>query len=86
MYRWHDALDPSVDRANGRTGKWEDDEDIKLRNAVRIHGGKNWVAIAALVPGRTRIQCVGRWRKYLDPDRSTVREEEHDTVDMASAL
>jgi hypothetical protein len=84
-YRWSNTLVSKSDRANGRAGKWEDDEDIKLRNAVRIHGGKNWVAIAALVPGRTECQCGGRWRKHLDPDRSTVREEEHDTVNKASA-
>jgi hypothetical protein len=33
--RWHDALDPSIDRANGRTGARTEDEDIKLKGAVR---------------------------------------------------
>jgi hypothetical protein len=50
------------------TGKWGEDEDIKLEAAVRMHeGGKNWVAIAALVPGRTQIQCSARC-KALDPN------------------
>jgi hypothetical protein len=55
--RWKKALDPSIDRASGRTGKWRADEDITLMNAVQTHGGKNWAAIAALVPGRVEKQC-----------------------------
>jgi ABC-type uncharacterized transport system permease subunit len=27
---------------------------------VQLHGGKGWVAIAAMVPGRIR-QCHSRW-------------------------
>jgi hypothetical protein len=65
--RWRSALDPSIDRTTGRTGTWKDDEDIKLKDAVRRHGDKNWVAIAALVPNRTRKQCNKRWRTALDP-------------------
>jgi hypothetical protein len=65
--RWHDALHPSIDRANGRTGKWTEDEDLKLKAAVQMHGGKDWVAIAALVPGRTKKQCNRRWHSELDP-------------------
>jgi hypothetical protein len=51
--RWKAALDPSIDLAAGRTCKWSEDEVIKLKDAVQTHGGKNWGAIAALVPGRT---------------------------------
>jgi hypothetical protein len=61
-----DALDPSIDRANERTGKWSEDEDIKLKEAVETHGGKNWDAITALVPGRTMIQCSRRWHNVLN--------------------
>jgi hypothetical protein len=59
--RWHNVLDPSIDRANRRTGKWAEDEDIKLQDSVQSHGGSDWAAIAALVPGRTRSQCYNRW-------------------------
>jgi hypothetical protein len=38
---------------------------IKLKAAVQIHGGKNWDAVAALVPGRTRKQCQNRLRITL---------------------
>jgi hypothetical protein len=58
-------LDPSIDRANGRTGKWAEAEDSKLKDAVQTHGGKDWAAIAALVPGRTQKQCHQKWHKCL---------------------
>jgi hypothetical protein len=65
--RWKDALNPSIYRAIGRTGKWAEDEDIKLKDAVQTHGGQNWGAIAMLVPDRTKSQCQGRWKRVLDP-------------------
>jgi hypothetical protein len=72
--RWTQALDP----ANGLKGrKWTGEEDAKLTEAVKKHG-KNWVAVATLVPGRTDSQCRARWVKCLDPDRaSNTAEEEH---------
>jgi hypothetical protein len=63
--RWHNVLDPSIDRSNERTGKWTEDEDNKLKDEVRLHGGKNWAAIAALVLGRTKVQCANRWNECL---------------------
>jgi hypothetical protein len=60
--RWYNALKSSIEQATRRTGKWTKDEDIKLKNAVQTHGGKNWNSIAALVPGRTQKQCRNRWR------------------------
>ncbi len=66
--RWYDGLSPSIiDRANSRTGRWTEDEDIKLKEAVQAHGGKNWAAIATLVPGRTKIQCHKRWYDGASP-------------------
>jgi hypothetical protein len=32
-----------------------------------MHGGKNWAAIALLVPGRTQKLCHYRWYDVLDP-------------------
>jgi hypothetical protein len=60
--RWRDAVNPSIALKNRRTCKWTEDDDLKLKNAVRAHGGKNWEGIAALVPGRTKVQCANRWR------------------------
>jgi hypothetical protein len=65
--RWQRAFNPNIERSNGRTGKWAEDEDIKLKDAVQMHGGQDWPAIAALVPGRTADQCWRRWKYVLDP-------------------
>jgi hypothetical protein len=46
---------------NGRAGTWTEDGDSKLKDTVQTHGGKNWGAIAALVPDRTKSQCSYRW-------------------------
>jgi hypothetical protein len=72
--RWHYALDPSVDRTSLTTGKWTADEDNQLKDAVQTHGINDWIAIAALVPGRTKAQCTNRWHYALDPsvDRTSL--------------
>jgi myb proto-oncogene protein len=54
-------LDPSIGAVSGGKGKWTAAEDSRLHNAVRTHGGKDWAAIAALVPGRTKRACGARW-------------------------
>jgi hypothetical protein len=63
--RCRNALDLSISRANGRTGHWTADEDKKLKNAVPTYGDKNWEAIAALVPGRTKCQCTDDEDKHM---------------------
>jgi hypothetical protein len=65
--RWHHALVSNIDPATARVGKWTADEDKKLKGAVLKHGGKNWEAITALVPGRSQKQCCVRWHDRLDP-------------------
>jgi hypothetical protein len=66
--RWKNVLDPSIiDRANGRMGRWTEDEDLKLKHAVQTRGARDWPGIALMVPGRTNDQCLNRWRNALDP-------------------
>jgi Myb-like DNA-binding domain len=48
-------------------GKWSEEEDELLRNAVNEQGGKNWKKIAAKLHGRTDVQCLHRWQKVLRP-------------------
>jgi hypothetical protein len=66
-------------KATGERRRWTKDEDTRLKKAVVVqtHDGetKNWDAIAALVPGRTRTQCISRWYSILDPRnfRTTTR-------------
>jgi hypothetical protein len=68
--RWRDGFD--TDRTTGYTGKWTEGEFIKLKKAVETHGGKNWGAISALVPGRTKKQCWNRWKDVFNPNIVTV--------------
>jgi myb proto-oncogene protein len=65
--RWRYALDPSIALTAGSTGTWTEDEDLQLKDSVQTHGGKDWGAIAVLVPGRTKMQCLGRWHNALGP-------------------
>jgi hypothetical protein len=55
-----------VNPANGGKSKWSTEEDEKLMEAVQKLG-KDWVAVAMLVPGRTNNQCRSRWLNALDP-------------------
>jgi myb proto-oncogene protein len=63
--RWYNTLVSNNDLTTALAGKWTTDEDKKLKDAVREHSGKNWKAIAALVPGRTKGQCSNRWHSNL---------------------
>jgi hypothetical protein len=66
--KWHTgSLNPNIDPTTARAGKWSGDEIVKLKDAVQMHGGKNWSAIVALIPGRTLLQCRNRWYATLTP-------------------
>jgi hypothetical protein len=78
--KWKHGVDSSIDETAGRTGKWAEDEDSKLKDAVNMHGGKNWGAVAALIPGRTKIQCRQRWHDALDLSIGASRRKKF-TVD-----
>jgi hypothetical protein len=59
-------LDSKKDGTIARAGNWTTDEDITLTNAVEKHDGVNWADISAMVPGRTKAQCLNRWHSILD--------------------
>jgi hypothetical protein len=48
------ASEENTKLTTARAGKWTTDEDSTLREAVEKHNCKNWDAIVALVPGRTK--------------------------------
>jgi hypothetical protein len=50
------------------------DGDKKLKNAVPTLGGKNWKAIAALVPGRTKIS-IARDGRMMRENEGAYSEE-----------
>ncbi|KEY71919.1 hypothetical protein S7711_11359 [Stachybotrys chartarum IBT 7711] len=49
-----------------KKGVWDEDEDERLREAVRVHGQK-WAIIANIVGLRSPDQCAKRWQYSLDP-------------------
>jgi len=51
----------------GSKGKWMQDEDELLREAVIRHSGRNWKKISEIMVGRTDVQCLHRWQKVLRP-------------------
>jgi hypothetical protein len=78
--RWRNALSPSIDMAMARTGHWTAEEDIKLKQAVQKYGGKNWTAIAEMVPDRRSTQCWGRWHSALDPSIDSPRNHAEECI------
>jgi hypothetical protein len=65
MSRWHGGLAFMRDETTAHVGKWTKEEDNTLNDAVKKHNGEDWAAISALVPGRTKTQCRGRWHDVL---------------------
>jgi hypothetical protein len=64
---------------------WSAEEDELLRNAVEMHGEKNWRVIADEVPGRNHLQCLQRWKKVLRPGLVKghwSKEEDQELLDM----
>jgi hypothetical protein len=57
----------SAGKRRASMGKWTEEEDDLLRQAVEDHGGKNWKKIASNLPGRSDVQCLHRWQKVLKP-------------------
>jgi hypothetical protein len=59
--RWRHRVNPDIKR-----DKWTQQEDDLLIELVRQFGN-HWAQIARHVPGRTDQQCMGRWKRHLDP-------------------
>ena len=51
--------------------RWTPEEDAALASLVATHGSA-WAEISRALTGRTDQQCMGRWRRHLDP---TIRRE-----------
>lgn len=63
---------------NIRKDKWTESEDKALMRLVKTYGCA-WAEISRLMDGRTDQQCMGRWRRHLDPairrDAWTAKED-----------
>ena len=57
----------AVFKRRASMGKWTEEEDELLREAVANYGGKSWKKIAGRLSGRTDVQCLHRWQKVLKP-------------------
>jgi myb proto-oncogene protein len=68
----HHAAPPQVN-PNIRRDKWTAEEDAKLMELVKTFGIGRWAEIARNCEGRTDQQCMGRWRRHLDPGIKRVR-------------
>jgi hypothetical protein len=62
--RWTFTLDPAGENKGKPRRGWTAEEAAKLTKAVEKHG-KDWAAVALLVPGRTSVQCSRRWFNTL---------------------
>lgn len=51
---------------NIKKEKWTEEEDERLLELVGLHGNA-WAEISRQLEGRTDQQCMGRWRRHLDP-------------------
>eukprot|EP00884_Botryococcus_braunii_P013629 jgi/Botrbrau1/22267/Bobra.0138s0027.1 len=59
--RWRHKVNPNI-----RKEKWTDDEDRQLMRLFKTYGNA-WAEISRCMNGRTDQQCMGRWRRHLDP-------------------
>jgi hypothetical protein len=56
--RCRDALGPRSVGTTGYISMWTTEGNIKLKDVVQTNADKHRNAIAALVPGRTKTQCM----------------------------
>jgi hypothetical protein len=89
-------MKPNAGAARAPRRGWTSEEDTKLTTAVKTTCKKkyganfktDWDAIAALVPGRTKLQCWNRWHNVLDSksDETTTRKSQQWTKQENSTL
>jgi hypothetical protein len=58
---YQQALNPNI----VKSGEWSEAEDNSLKEAIALHGLKNWRAVSDLIPGRSSFQCNLRWRRSI---------------------
>lgn len=63
-------------------GRWEKEEDERLKRSVQALGTNDWVAVARCFPDRSDVQCQQRWHKVVNPElvKGSWSKEEDDKV------
>lgn len=77
--------DISSPRARHNVGRWNEEEDRKLRHGMKLYRG-NWKAIAEYVGTRTAQQCLHRWRKSVQPGISRSRWQPYEDDLLRAAV
>lgn len=68
---------------------WTNEEDLRLRELIILHGVGNWTVIADALVDRTGKQCRERWHNHLNPGIKKgewSEEEDRIIVSMQRAL
>ncbi|KAJ9549180.1 hypothetical protein OSB04_021723 [Centaurea solstitialis] len=81
---------PCCDKTGLKKGPWTQEEDVKLKQYIRMHGPGNWRTL----PKKAGLQRCGkscrlRWTNYLRPDIKRGRfsfEEEETIIQLHSVL
>ena len=66
--------------------RWTAAEDALLREAVTLHGEKNWQLVSTRIPGRTGQQCLHRWQKSVAPNIRRARWTADEDVRLRVAV
>jgi hypothetical protein len=80
------VTDTQPSAAASRTPRrlWKEEEDAKLKEAVKKHGKDCWAVVAVLVPGRTSDQCRQRWVDVLDAHKISTMTDSHGDDESSS--
>ncbi|KAJ3064677.1 Myb-like DNA-binding domain protein, partial [Quaeritorhiza haematococci] len=79
--RWMEYLNPKITK-----GKWMEEENALLKEAVQLYGENKWSVVAQLVKTRTASQCRQRWKFSLSSKISTKKWTEEEDRLLAEAI
>ena len=65
--RWVRCLDPNISKK-----PWSPEEDARLLQIVKEHGEKSWTKVAALLGGRSDVQCRYHY-KHLCSSNDSIK-------------
>jgi len=82
------AVGPDLAQYSGKKhinrGRWNKEEDEKLKRLVEIHG-ERWDIIASLFHDRADVQCQHRWQKVVNPELVKgpwTKEEDEKVIEL----